>query len=180
MTKVPEVTMKRQEVKLSVPEVTMKTTGFVMGVPEFKMLKQDWFVKIPEFTVRNVKVEAQKLEDRGDALSARASSLAEAMKKETTAASAGIYQCYRDDLTAKRGEVAVQFDVGIGQLDGAIEALKAGGANPSSIQSNAGPINMLKQRDDLIAQRNASLKQIDDALAQLTEQQKAVTEKIIA
>ncbi|QVM84798.1 hypothetical protein [Novosphingobium decolorationis] len=137
-------------------------------------------VDIPEFTVRNVKVEAEKLEGRGDALSARASSLAEAMKKETSDASAGIYQCYRDNLTAKRVEVAAQFDVGIGQLDGAIEALKAGGANPSSIQSDAGPVDMLKQRDDLIAQRDVSLKQIDDALAQLTLQQKALTEKIIA
>jgi hypothetical protein len=177
---VPTIEMRRQEIRLDVPEFRVARTQWTMGVPEFRMARQEWIVKIPQVTIHDLHAEARDLEHRGQDLSGRADALAERMRTATTEAAAHIYQCHRDDLNAKRLEVAAQFDQGIGQLDGAIASLRAQGIDPAAASMDGQTVDLVAQRQQLVSGKDAALAQIDEAAAQIDTQQRQLTGQIVA
>ncbi|CAM8637518.1 MULTISPECIES: hypothetical protein [Sphingobium] len=182
ITHVPVTEMRRQEIKMHIPETRMERTDFTMDIPEIHPDRKEWFVKIPEVTLRNIIVEAEKLKERGDALGADAMALANRQKEVAAERTAALFQCHVDSLQTKRLEVASQFDTVLNSIDSAIDTIRKNGGNPSKIVTDAGgpPFDMLAQRLDLIAKRDAALAQIDNALAAMQKDEVLQIDKTIA
>ena len=168
-TKVPEWRMVNHDMSTKVPVVTMNRLNFAASIPEFKMKPVGWAMKVPQFTLTSpipqqdpdIEHGSQDLQRRGEALGAR-------IQGEVVAATSDLNSCIANDLTTKRAAAALQFEVGIAQINATIDTLRSGGADPAATAGDDGVVNYIKLRDDLIAERDKTLSQIDAAIATLT------------
>lgn len=168
-TKMPYTRMVDHDMSTKVPVVTMSRLNFTTNIPQFTMNRIAWAMKVPEFTLTSpiqqsdpdIEHGSQDLQRRGQALGAR-------IQGEVVSATSELNTCIANDLTTKRAAAALQFEVGIAQLNATIDTLKSGGADPAAAASDDGVVNYIKLRDDLIAERDKTLSQIDAAIATLT------------
>lgn len=147
---VPEPCMKRQEIKLHLPEVAMRTQEIIMGIPEFTMERVKWALGLPQFTAKNVKAEVKKMEDEGAALQADGEALARDMKAEVDAAVAAAYG-------GGSAEVKAKYDESLLKVSAGIDALQQAGVDPIKAPTEGGNVNLRKQYEDLMNQRNQAL-----------------------
>lgn len=147
---VPEPCMQRQEIKLHLPEISMRTQEIIMGIPEFTMERVFWRLCLPEFTVKNVKAEIKKMEDEGAALKADGEALAHDMKAEVDAAVAAAY-------VGGSAEVKAKYDASLLKVSAGIDSLQQAGIDPVKAPTEGGNINLRKQYEDLMNQRNQVL-----------------------
>ncbi len=180
ITNLPHTEMRRQSISMNIPEFRMDRTDLSTKIPEFQMKRQEWKINIPEFTLHDVKAEARTLQDRGKKLGESADALTGTIKTKAAEASAGVYACYRTDLSDKRQQVAAQFDGALTQLDGAIVSIRAAGADPTAMQTDAGVLNLVSERQRIESERGEALKQIDDSIKTIDDQQLVATAAIIA
>ena len=177
---VPTIEMRQRAIAMDVPEFRMDRTEFKADIPEVKMRRQDWSMKIPEITLRNPMLEAERLKRRGEGLATRADTLANRIDGDTAQSTSDLFGCYRDDVVAKRGMIANQFDLAIRQLEAGIGAVGGAGGDPSKVAGDGVAIDMIAQRDALVRQRAEALSALDAVLEDLAIKQKAAVEKVIA
>ena len=159
-TKVPELKMVRREAKIDIPEVFWARTSFKMDIPEFSMNRVEIKLDVPQFRAEEVDVKIDAYKARAEELAARAEALGRSQKDEIEAA-------VIEDLSAKKTEIALQFDTAISQLENAIETVRSHGANPAAVQSEDGTVNLVAQLDDLRAKRTDALSVISEKLSEL-------------
>jgi len=148
---VPEPCMKRQEIKLHLPEFTMKTQEIIMGIPEFTMERVKWRLGLPQFKVTNVSAEVGKIKDKGAALQADGEALAGEMKAEVDAAVAAAYG------GGGSAEVKAKYDDSLLKVSAGIDSLLQAGIDPIKAPTADGNVNLRKQYEDLMNQRNQAL-----------------------
>ncbi len=151
---VPEPCMKRQEIKLHLPEFTMKTQEVIMGIPEFTMERVKWRLDLPQFTVINVTAEVDKMKVGGEELQSAGDALANDMKAEVDAAIAAIYG-------GGSSAVKASYDDALLKMGAGIDSLQQAGIDPIKAPTEGGNVNLRKQYEDLMNQRNAALDAIN-------------------
>lgn len=157
---VPEPFMQEQRIIFGLPSVTMRRNEWKIDIPEFRMEQQRWVLKLPQVTIKNVRVETQKVEDAGKQLAAEGQALGERMNTEINAAiKFGGVIAHQDGVTVQN-EVAKSFDDAIAQLTQTIQELAAKGIDPIKVPGDNGDVNLRKQLEALIAQRDGALAQV--------------------
>lgn len=157
----PEMTMKKHEIIYDIPSVRMERKDFSLKIPEFGSKRREIIVKLPEFTAKNTRVEARKLESRGEELKARGDAVAARMEAEIQALIAAYFGGGSEDSVALRTDVEGDFNEAIGEVERSISELVARKVDPSKIPAEGGNINLRKVVAELIDQRTAVVAQID-------------------
>lgn len=158
-TDVPVITMVPREAKFDVPEVFWDETSFSLDIPEFYSKRVEIKLHLPQFYVKNVKVEMSEHEDKANALSAKANAKAEAQKSEVMAV-------IGKRIADQRQLVVDKYAGALASVDTAIAQIRAAGADPANVPGDGGTTNLLAMRDQLVAQRDTTLADIDAKIAQ--------------
>jgi len=151
ITDVPQFKKVTTEIKLDLPEFSM--TRWSLDIPEIetKIVQQTWLVKIPEVTVRDVTIEAKKLQERGEQLGRRAKNAELRQRGEVDKATANFYYCQAKNMTDQKKVVEVQYSQAVSQLDKAIVQVRAYGIDPTQVKDSEGKVtNLVTKRDELV------------------------------
>ena len=168
--KVPVHFMEKQEIIYDIPEVRMERKDISMKVPEFGKKRQRWVLKLPEFTAKNVKVEARKLQEKGEELRRRGEDLGKRMQTEIQALVASTYGILVEEGNDLRQDVEESFTGAIHQVKAAIDDLTARKIDPVKIPAEGGTVNLRKTLAELVAERDAAVAKIDEALAEADDE----------
>lgn len=126
-----------------------------MGIPEFTMERIKWRLTLPQFTVLNVHAELGKVQDMGTALQAEAEALTTEMKAEVDAAITAAYE------GGGGAEVKAKYDDSLLKVSAGIDTLLQAGIDPIKAPTAGGNVNLRKQYEDLMNQRNLALQALD-------------------
>ena len=146
---VPKPCMKREEIKLHIPEFTMKNQEIIMHLPEFRMERTHWVLGLPQITIKNVKVETEKIQRRGNEIQAEGDAIAAEMKLEVDSVVAQLY----GDV----GQVKERFDTALIQIGNSIDDALKHGLDPIKLPAAGGDINLRKMYATLLEQRNSTV-----------------------
>ncbi|TAY50938.1 hypothetical protein [Rhizobium leguminosarum] len=174
---VPEPFLEQQHIKLSIPEFTFADTSIVVGIPQFFMQQQKIVIGVPQVTVHSV-LDSKPLKDKAEALSNKVAEAKAAEVKDITEVVHALYSCYRAMLAKQRLEAENQFNVSLAQMDGFIQSLRAQGADPTKLAGQDGETNLVAKREELARQREQALAQFDASLQQLDQSEKDAVEKM--
>jgi len=178
----PEPYMQERRIVVVVVDIKMGRTEFAFGVPEVTMTPVNFSMNIPEITVKSISAEAKEAEDKGKALSAsaieRSSALQkefkEKLKAELGQETAGLFDCYFEDLSKQKNTAVESFAVGEAMIEGAIAGMQAQKvpedngtlqqlrASLADIRQNRADFltNIEKQLGDLILQRTTFIENL--------------------
>lgn len=172
-TDVPVTRMVLKEASTKIPEFTMHTVSIKTDVPEVKMTRKDLYYKLPHITVANPIPETGPLEKQGKALEADARQLGTEIEVRATELTDKLFGCHRKQLVDERENVARSFEEGIVQLNKAIAVAKAMDADPTAFQpsdaADGQTLDLVAQREKLIADRDLALAQLDGSITALAE-----------
>ena len=170
---VPQPCMKRQEIKLHLPEFAMRTREIIMGIPEFDTNRVKWRLGLPQITVKNVSVETDRIKSKGAQLQAEGEALEKEMKAEVDAAIAAAYGGGADAVKA-------QYDDTLLKVGAGIESLIQAGIDPIKAPTEDGNINLRKQYEELMNQRNQALAMLGGEGAKNNEGKPLVRIELVA
>jgi len=180
-TDIPIPLMQEQKTILGVPEVRgSDRQEVVLSIPVVEMKLQTWKVNVPEFTLKNVKIEIKKTQDRANALQQReqnaAQVLTEGMQGEIKKASVDhtetLFQCQERDLRDTMTTALNEMDANINAVRESIKSAQSFGAK--ELESS-----MRKALDDLLAARQQAATSMADSVMKLAEQKKSAIDKIL-
>ncbi len=163
--KVPVHFMEKQEIIFDIPEVRMERKNISLKIPEFGKNRQRWVVRLPEFTARSIKVEAKRLQERGQDLQRRGEDIGERMQAEVQLLVASFYGPLAEEGRELRQDVEESFTGAIQQVKSAIDELSARKIDPIKVPAEGGDINLRKMMTDLVATREMVTGEIETALA---------------
>ncbi|EOD78213.1 hypothetical protein D515_02995 [Grimontia indica] len=180
ITYLPQFKTERKEIVIGIPHFKWEITSVKLDVPEFFIQQQEWKMHLPQFTATDGFIGCgEEVKNRSENLQSGISSTRSAQIKQSSAAMAGMFGCLRDDLMAKKAEVANKFNGSIMQMNQSIEAVKAAGADPTKLKDQSGKdVNLVANRDELLVKQTESLESFDNAISQLNEQEKKAIEKM--
>lgn len=173
ITKVPVPFMEKQEIIFDIPEVRMERKDISLKIPEFGKNRQRWVLKLPEITLKNIKAETKKLQERGQELQRRGEELGKRMESEIELLIASVYGPLTEEGAEVRQDVEESFGGAIRQVQGAIDDLVARKIDPVKIPAEGGTINLRKTLAELIAERDSINQEIEQALSGAEEEQPA-------
>lgn len=157
MTKVPEFWEDETDFVIKIPEFKMAETAIVMHLPDVEIAEQRIVLDLPEVLIKDVKVEVGRIQADAERLEQKTAATAAQHKAEIAAV-------VKRDMAAQRAQVANQFDVGISQLNSAINDLRAQGVDPA----NAGGTNLIAELSKLKQQKANALADLDRAMLEAT------------
>lgn len=149
---VPEPCMKREEIKLHIPEITMRTQEIIMHLPEFRTETVQWVLGLPQITVKNVKVETEKIKQRATEIQAEGDAIAAEMRQEVDKVLAQLY----GDV----GQVKEKFDAALMKVNSSIDDALSHGLDPIKLPGESGDVNLRKMYSALLEQRNAAIEKL--------------------
>lgn len=161
----PVFRMKRHEIIYDLPSVTMERKSFTLKVPEFGSKTHTIILKIPQFTVKNFRVETEKLQRRGEELRERGEAIAKRMEAEVQALITTFFGAASTGQIGIRQEVENSYSGAIGQIEGAISELDAQKVDASKVPAEGGNLNLRKVLVDLIEERDRAIKTINESAA---------------
>jgi hypothetical protein len=171
--------MQEQRISMHIPEFKWDDTEIIMGIPEFSMERQRWVIGLPQVTVTSAVFNPGPIRDKAASLKNRTAETIENQKRETIGGVHALFACHRSSLQQKRSGVESQFSTSLVQLEAAIQAFTAQGADPSSITNSAGTkMDLLASRDDLVKKRDTALSSFDKALSELDQSEKLTIDKM--
>lgn len=159
-TKVPQVRMERKTFSMDLPQVWWGQTSFSMDIPEFYSKRIKIKMHLPQFKLESVSGEITAYQEEGEDFAARAEKLGKSQEEAIKSAVA-------DDLGKQKAKVHTQFADALGALDKAINDIKAAGADPASISTPDGVMNLIAMREEVLKKRDAALATIDAVLEQM-------------
>ena len=171
-TKVPVVFMQEQEIIYDLPSVTMERKDFSLKIPEFSMRPQRISLKIPEFTARDIKVEAKKLEEKGEDLRRRGEEIGRRMKSEVDALVASLFGPMTTEGIALRETISNEYNDALGQVNAAIGELAGRQIDPGKVPAEGGNVNLRRMAADLVTKRDETIAQINAELPADPEDEK--------
>lgn len=115
------------------------------------MERVKWRLGLPQFTVVNVQAEVGKMQDKGAALQTDGEALASEMKAEVDAAIAAAYG------GGGSAEVKAKYDDALLKVGAGIDTLLQAGIDPIKAPTAGGNVNLRKQYENLMNQRNQAL-----------------------
>lgn len=157
----PVLRMKRHEIIYDLPEVRMERKTFVLKVPEIGSRRLEMVLKLPQFTARNPRVEAKRLEEKGEELRARAEALAARMEAEVQAVVTTFFGSLSSEGSTLRQEVDNAFSHAIGAIEASIAELHAQNVDASKVPAEGGNVNLRKTLSDLVEERSRAIGVID-------------------
>ena len=161
----PVFRMKKHEIIYDLPSVTMERKSFTLKVPEFGSKTHTIILKLPQFTVKNFRVETEKLQRRGEQLGERGEAIAKRMEAEVQALIATFFGAASTGQIGLRQEVENSYSGAIGQIEGAISELNAQKVDASKIPAEGGNVNLRKVLVDLIEERDRAVNSINESAA---------------
>lgn len=179
-TDVPETFMERQEIRTEIPEFRWDNTEVVIGVPEFTMVRNEIVLGLPRFTLTHVVLNADKLQDRGQALKTKADALAAEQNEAVGNAVHGLYDCQRNEILRQRGVANGQFDNAIKQVQASMAELAARGVDTSAVRQSDGTVtDMNKVIADILKKQQEANARFDRILEDLTKNEKKSVNKAV-
>jgi hypothetical protein len=179
----PEPFMQEQRIIIGIPEFKMDRVELILGIPEFKMTTQHFILDLPQVTVKNIKVEAKKAQEKGEALSkesrVRGMKLTEEFK-ENAKLELGqdvkeLFYCYEQDLIQQKNSAMKSLEDGVNLLQATIATMVA-----NKVPDDNGSLKNAKSSlKELTDRRVALTEQIEKNIADLHTQQKTFFEKLI-
>ncbi|RWC32517.1 MAG: hypothetical protein EOS70_17630 [Mesorhizobium sp.] len=125
LTKVPEVFMQEQRIKMDIPEFKIETTSIKLHIPEIKNGPQKFSLDIPEFTVREPRAEIKQagaaLTQRADEIKSKyepqikqiETAMQDAVTQATNTFTGELVECQMKANAAAFGEGAKSFDAAV-------------------------------------------------------------------
>lgn len=179
-TDVPETFMERQEIKTEIPEFRWDNTEVVIGVPEFTMVRNEIVLGLPRFTLTHVMLNADKLQDKGQALKTKADALAAEQNEAVGNAVHGLYDCQRNEILRQRGVANGQFDNAVKQVQASMAELAARGVDTSAVRQSDGTVtDMNKVIADILKKQQEANARFDRILEDLTKNEKKSVNKAV-
>jgi len=181
-TDVPVPFMQEQKTILGVPEIRgMSRQEFTIGVPIVEMKLQTWKVRIPEFTLKNVRGEVRKIQERATEMQEREknanAALSNAMQAEikqvSTDQTNNLFGCQEGEIRAQMASALAQIDANMNAMRESIKSAAAFGA--SELEAS-----MRKGVEELIAAREKTLASFEETLTTLAAQKREALAKILA
>ncbi|WP_447724856.1 hypothetical protein [Sphingomonas koreensis] len=170
-TKMPVTRMVLKSASTNIPEFRMNAVSIKTDVPEVTMQRKDLYYKLPHITVADPIPDTGPTEKRGKRLEEDARQLSGEMEVRSAELTDKLFGCYRTRLVGERETVAKSFEEGIAELTKAIAVVKAMEADPAAFQPSDAPdgqtINLVTQREKLIADRDDALAKLDESIAAL-------------
>lgn len=180
-TDVPETFMERQEIKTEIPEFRWDNTEVVIGVPEFTMVRNEIVLGLPQFTLTHVVLNADKIQEKGQALKTKADALAAEQNEAVGNAVHGLYDCQRNEILRQRGVANGQFDNAIKQVRASMADLSARGVDTSAVRQADGSVtDMNKVIADILKKQQDANARFDRILEDLTKNEKKSVNKAVA
>lgn len=177
ITKVPEVYLETTEIKTKIPEFTWDNTEIILDVPKFFMERQEIVFDIPEIKAADIDKQRSEIDRSVAGLSQRTDEILSSQQAEIREQTIALYDCNIDSLGLQKSETLEEFDRSFAELDSSIIEIRGHGIDPTNVQSNTGPVNLVAIRDDLAQKRAAAINQFARALDQLhAEKAKALSE----
>lgn len=179
-TDVPETFMERQEIKTEIPEFRWDNAEVVIGVPEFTMVRNEIVLGLPRFTLTHVMLNADKLQDKGQALKTKADALAAEQNEAVGNAVHGLYDCQRNEILRQRGVTNGQFDNAVKQVQASMAELAARGVDTSAVRQSDGTVtDMNKVIADILKKQQEANARFDRILEDLTKNEKKSVNKAV-
>jgi hypothetical protein len=160
---VPEVFMERQEIIYDLPTVRMERKEIVLSVPEASMGRVEWVLRLPEVTMKSVSAEVRRVKERGETLKAQGESLAERMRGEVELLVAGFQAELMASALGAKEQVVSSYNGAIGAVTRAVQDLQAKGVDPIKVPTATGDVNLRKDLDSLIRDRDRAVADLDSA-----------------
>lgn len=148
----PQIRMKKHEVKLDVPEFTFEPVEMKLHIPEVLMQTQTWKMHLPTFAVQDTNVQVNQMKKQSIYIGNQIKSLTSEMVSKINAK-------VRENLISKKMEVSRQFEESIKGLETTINAWSD---NPKVDTSG-----MLESLTRLKAERLKTLAKLDAEIAKL-------------
>ena len=117
-----------------------------MSLPEFSMERVHWVLGLPQITIKNVRVETEKIKERGEALKTEGEAIAADMRREIESL---VKQVYGDVRQVKE-----RYDTALVQVGASIDNALKHGVDPIKVPTDNGDINLRKIYSELITQRD--------------------------
>lgn len=162
---VPEVFMEEQRIVYDIPSITMKTQNWSFDIPEFTMERTRWVVSLPQFTVINISAKTTEIKEAGAALKSESEQVAARMKAEIDSVLSGTAAGSTQANITSKNKMVENFDSAIAALNKAITDLVARGVDPIKVPTSNGDVNLRKQLQELISQRDAAAAAADTNMA---------------
>ncbi|MDW9620192.1 hypothetical protein [Sinorhizobium meliloti] len=175
----PQIYSDRVEIKMDIPEFTWEVTSIKTKIPEFYMNPQRITFEIPEFTLRDVKEEIGKIEDKSNELQARSKELSKRQMIELADATEITFLQIEEEITVQRDAAISQIDKAIVDLEKAITDVKYYGMNPEAVRGADGSTtNLLDQLSMLRKQREQIIGDVNASLQTLTKEKAAALDAL--
>lgn len=181
-THIPVPFMQEQKTILGVPEIVGSDRHeIVLTVPVLEMKLQTWKLDLPEITIKNIKVEANKAQERAAALQQREQNASKAlsdsmqgdMKKASAENMEDRFQCEERSIRETFAKAKSEIENNIGALRDAIKVVQ--GYAAKDLESS-----MQKSLDQMEAARQQILANYQETIAKLAEQKKQAIEKLFS
>lgn len=161
--------MQEQRIKMGIPEAKSQRVEWYVKVPEVTMKRQDWYFKLPKFKPTSGCLGgsdcSQKCQSKLDSASAayqgKIGPQSALLRTNIATSSHDANMCYRDVMVTRRDVAAAQYDAGIAQLQASITSLATQGNTDIVAQLRKDQERMLKERQDLVAQINRAIADIE-------------------
>jgi len=165
----PSVEMRRQEMKLDVPRIEMKTTQFSVDVPYITLR----FIK--DAGKRTAALAAALAQSAQDEAAHKPIGFQERLRTGVAPLALDMFACHRETIAAGRTQMYAQYAGQIETLGNAVAAIVAKGVpdNDSTLSAARAA------HSEAILVRDAALKKLDDALAQLDASAKTAMEQFL-
>lgn len=159
---VPEPFMQEQRIIIDLPSLTMRPQEFKLDLPEFRMETFRFVVGLPQITIRKVSAETARVKAAGDDLRVDGEQIAAQMKNEIQIAIGGVVSQGGQQAVNTRTSIAAEYDKAISALQMSIDGLVAKGVDPIRVPTDKGEVNLRKQLEQLVADREKALGSLPD------------------
>ncbi|MEJ7804550.1 MAG: hypothetical protein WKG03_01325 [Telluria sp.] len=165
----PTVEMRRQEMKLDLPRIEMKTTEFSVDVPYITLR----FIK--DAGKRTAALAAALAQSAQDEAARKQIGFQDRLRTEVAPLALDMFACHRETISTGRTQMYAQYAGQIETLGNAVAAIVAKGVPDNDT-------NLIAARaahGEAISVRDAALRKLDDALAQLDASTKTAMEQFL-